>query len=107
MKPSRSLERSLRPESATDHAMRAVRFSFMKTDLNGEPPRLARLLLDEALVTRPSAPPRGPRPTGHPVAVGLPWADGDRMTRLPPQPPDNLDQAEASILEPEVPAGGK
>jgi len=25
------------------------------------------------------------------------------MTRLPPQPPDNLDHAAASILEPEIP----
>jgi hypothetical protein len=44
-----------------------------------------------------------------PVALGLlglSWAVGDGMTRLPPQPPDNLDQAAASILEPEVPAGG-
>jgi hypothetical protein len=44
-----------------------------------------------------------------PVALGLlglPWADGAGMTRLPPQPPDNLDHAAASILEPEVPAGG-
>jgi hypothetical protein len=37
--------------------------------------------------------------------LGLPWADGDEMGRLPAQPPDNLDQA-ASILKPEVPAGG-
>jgi hypothetical protein len=28
------------------------------------------------------------------------------MTSLPPQPPDNLYQVAASILEPEVPAGG-
>jgi len=28
------------------------------------------------------------------------------MTRLPPQPRDHLDRVEASILEPEVPAGG-
>jgi hypothetical protein len=28
------------------------------------------------------------------------------MTRLTPLPPDNLDHAAASILEPEVPAGG-
>jgi hypothetical protein len=28
------------------------------------------------------------------------------MTRLPPQPPRNLDHAAASILEPEVPAEG-
>ena len=38
--------------------------------------------------------------------AGMPWADGDGMTRLPPQPPDNLDQAAVSILEPEAPAGG-
>jgi hypothetical protein len=38
--------------------------------------------------------------------LGLPWADGDGMTRLPPQPPASLDRAAASILEPEVPAGG-
>jgi hypothetical protein len=38
--------------------------------------------------------------------LGLPWADGDEMGRLPHQPPDNLDQAATSILEPEVPAGG-
>jgi hypothetical protein len=25
--------------------------------------------------------------------LGLPWAGGDGMTRLPPQPPDNLNQA--------------
>ena len=86
---------------------------------------------------RASAPPRGPRPAGHPVTVGpptgergkrhgsrwsappderpwpvalgllgLPLADGDGMGRLLPQPPDNLDQASTSILEPEVPAGG-
>jgi hypothetical protein len=47
----------------------------------------------------PSASPRGPRPAG---LLGLLWADGDGMGRLPPQPFDNLDQA-ASILEPEVP----
>jgi hypothetical protein len=44
-----------------------------------------------------------------PVALGLlglPGADGDGMGRLPPQPPDNRDHAAASILEPEVPAGG-
>jgi hypothetical protein len=44
-----------------------------------------------------------------PAALGLlgfAWADGDGMGRLPPQPPDNLDQVAASILEPEVPAGG-
>jgi hypothetical protein len=38
--------------------------------------------------------------------LGLPWADGDGMGRLSPQPSDNLDPAAASILEPEVPAGG-
>jgi hypothetical protein len=38
--------------------------------------------------------------------LGLSWVDGDRMIRLPPQPPDHLDQVLASILEPEVPAGG-
>jgi hypothetical protein len=27
------------------------------------------------------------------------------MTRLPPEPPDNLGHAAVSILEPEVPAG--
>jgi len=37
--------------------------------------------------------------------LGLPWADGDEMGRLPPQPPGSLHQT-ASILEPEVPAGG-
>jgi len=40
------------------------------------------------------------------VCSALAWADGVGMTRLPPQPPANLDQAAASILEPEVPAGG-
>ena len=40
-----------------------------------------------------------------PGLLGFAWADGDRMTWLPPQPPDNLDPAAASILEPEVPAG--
>jgi hypothetical protein len=76
------------------------------------------------LVIRPSALPRRPRPAGHPVTVGPPtgergkrhgsrwsallderpwavalaWADGDGMGRLPPQPPDDLDQAAASIL---------
>jgi len=41
-----------------------------------------------------------------PVALGLlglPWADGAGMGRLPPQPPANLGQAAASILEPEAP----
>jgi hypothetical protein len=38
--------------------------------------------------------------------LGLSWADGAGMTRLPPQPPRNLDLVAASILEPEVPAGG-
>jgi len=38
--------------------------------------------------------------------LGLSWADGGGMGRLPPQPPADLDQAAASILEPEVPAGG-
>jgi hypothetical protein len=39
--------------------------------------------------------------------LGFAWADGEGMGRLPPQQPDNLDQPSASILEPEVPAGGK
>src|SRR6202035_3416089 len=91
-------------------------------------------LADAALVIRLSAPPRGPRPAGHPVTVGLPtgergkrhrsrwsappderpwavalglpglpWADGDGMGRLPSQPPGDLDQAVASILEPDAP----
>jgi hypothetical protein len=33
----------------------------------------------------------------------LHWAYGVGMTRLPPQPPDSLDQVTAFILEPEVP----
>ena len=32
------------------------------------------------------------------------WADGAGMTRLPPQPPHDLDLVAASILEPKVPA---
>ena len=90
------------------------------------------------LYIRRCAPPRGPRPAGHPVTVGPPtgerakphgsrwsaqlderpgrvglgllglsWADGEGMTRLPPQPPHDLDLVAASILEPEVPAGGR
>jgi len=39
--------------------------------------------------------------------LGLFWADGDGMGRLPPQPSSNLDKAAASIPEPEAPAGGK
>jgi hypothetical protein len=39
--------------------------------------------------------------------LGLSWADGAGVTRLPPQPPHNLNLVAASILEPEVPAGGK
>ena len=35
--------------------------------------------------------------------LGLPWADGDGMGRLPPQPPANSTRRQASILEPEVP----
>jgi hypothetical protein len=51
-------------------------------------------------------PPPDERPV--PAALGLrglPRADGDGMARLPPQPPDNLDQTAASILLPEAPAG--
>jgi len=46
-------------------------------------------------------------PSAHPSGLGLyglPRAEGGGMTRLPPQPDDNLDQAAASILESEVPA---
>lgn len=35
--------------------------------------------------------------------LGLPWADGGEMGRLPPQPPANLDQAAESIPEPRGP----
>jgi hypothetical protein len=38
--------------------------------------------------------------------LGFALADGDGMGRLPPQPPEHLDQEAVSILEPEVPAGG-
>ena len=61
------------------------------------------------------AKPRGPRwstlpderpwPAGLGL-LGLSWADGAGMARLPPQPKDNLDRMAVSILEPEVPAGG-
>ncbi len=34
--------------------------------------------------------------------LGLPWAGGDGMGRLLPQPPANLGQETASILEPET-----
>src|SRR5580693_5126862 len=46
-------------------------------------------------------------PSARPPGLGLPGlprAEGGGMTRLPPQPDDNLDQAAASILESEVPA---
>jgi hypothetical protein len=48
-----------------------------------------------------------PSPSAHPPGLGLPGlprAEAGGMTRLPPQPDDNLDQAAASILESEVPA---
>jgi hypothetical protein len=38
--------------------------------------------------------------------LGSSWADGDGMTRHPPQPYEGLDGARSSILDPEVPAGG-
>ena len=38
--------------------------------------------------------------------LGLSWADGAGVTRLPPQPPHNLNLVATSILEHEVPAGG-
>ena len=36
---------------------------------------------------------------------GLPWADGDGMGRLLPQPSDNLSQAAVSVLEPKTRRG--
>jgi hypothetical protein len=48
-----------------------------------------------------------PSPSAHPPGLGLhrlPRAEGGGMTRLPPQPDDNPDQAAASIPESEVPA---
>jgi hypothetical protein len=41
--------------------------------------------------------------------LGLPgyaWADGEGMTRLRPQLPEDLEAFPASILEAEIPAGG-
>jgi hypothetical protein len=38
--------------------------------------------------------------------LGLPWADGDGMTGPMPQLPGDLNQTAATILEPEVFAGG-
>jgi hypothetical protein len=49
---------------------------------------------------------RGPRTLFPAGLLGLSRADGVGATRLPPQPPANLDHAAASILEPEAPAGG-
>jgi hypothetical protein len=49
---------------------------------------------------------RALRLAGHPVTVGLSWADGVGMIGLPPQPNDNLRLVVASILEHKVPAGG-
>jgi hypothetical protein len=46
----------------------------------------------------------GPVPLG---LLGLLWADGGGMGRLPPQPPANLGEAAESISEPEAPTGGK
>jgi hypothetical protein len=40
------------------------------------------------------------------ACLALAWADGTGVTRLPPQPPGNLNHEATSILEPEVPAGG-
>jgi hypothetical protein len=47
--------------------------------------------------------------TGKPVPLLMLRADPDEreaVTRLPPQQNDNLDRMAASILEPEVAAGG-